>query len=111
MELQAATERAVHVRELYHRLEERHEGSAWTPRDDMLGLVNDIGTVSRLVMAAEGRWVPAGDLAEQTSGKLSECLWWILVLAHRLGVDLDEAYAATMTRIESHLETSLAGDA
>jgi NTP pyrophosphatase (non-canonical NTP hydrolase) len=111
MDLHTATERATRVRGLYHQLEERHEGSPWTAKDDMLGLVNDIGTVSRLVMAAEGRWIPAGDLAEQTAGKLAECLWWILVLADRLGVDIDEAYATTMDRIESHLGSSLAGPA
>jgi hypothetical protein len=107
MDLQTATERAMHVRGLYHQLEERHEGSVWTTRDDMLGLVNDIGAVGRLVMAAEGRWVPDGDLAAQTAGKLAESLWWILVIAHRLDIDIDEAFSTTMNRIQTHLDGSL----
>lgn len=94
---------AVRVRRLYHRLEEHLEGSAWTAKDDMLGLVNDVGTLSRLVMAAEGRWIPGGDVEAQTRGKLAECLWWVLVLADRLGVDIDDAYASTMGGIEAHL--------
>jgi len=108
MEIQAATARAMHIRALYHQLEERHEGSAWTTKDDMLGLVNDIGALSRLVMAAEGRWIPDGDLTEQTTGKLAECLWWVLVLAQRLEVDIDVAFETTMHRIQTHLEASLA---
>jgi NTP pyrophosphatase (non-canonical NTP hydrolase) len=105
MDIATASEQALRVRRLYHQLEERFEGSAWTVKDDMLGLVNDIGTVSRLVMASEGRWAPEGDVAEQTAGKLAECMWWILVLADRLDVDLDVAYGTTMDRIEAHLES------
>jgi NTP pyrophosphatase (non-canonical NTP hydrolase) len=108
MDIQTASTRALHIRGLYHQLEERHEGTAWTPKDDMLGLVNDIGALSRLVMAAEGRWIPDGDLGEQTVGKLAECLWWVLVIAHRLGVDLDNAFDTTMIRIQTRLDASLA---
>jgi len=107
MELTAATERATHVRDLYHRLERHHEGSAWTTKDDMLGLVNDVGALARLVMATEGRWTPEGDVPEQLRGKLAECLWWVLVLADRLDVDVTEAYASTIDRIEAHLQASV----
>ncbi len=107
MELETATEQALRVRRLYHQLEERLEGSAWSAKDDMLGFVNDVGTVSRLVMAAEGRWVPEGDVADQTAGKLAECLWWVLVLADRLGVDIDDAYRSTMDRIEAQLSARI----
>jgi NTP pyrophosphatase (non-canonical NTP hydrolase) len=108
MDLDQASERAMEVRALYHQLEERHEGSAWSRKDDMLGLVNDVGALSRLVMAADGRWAPEGDLGELTEGKLAECLWWILVLARRLDIDIDDAFVGTMDRIRSHLETSVA---
>jgi NTP pyrophosphatase (non-canonical NTP hydrolase) len=107
MDIQTARTRAMHVRGLYHQLEERHEGSSWNVKDDMLGLVNDVGTVSRLVMAAGGRWLPDGDLAEQTEGKLAELLWWVLVLSDRLDVDIEKAFAGTMDRIQAHLEDSL----
>ena len=108
MDITTAGERAMRVRGLYHQLEERHEGSRWAITDDMLGLVNDVGALGRLVMAAEGRWVPDGDLAEQTAGKLAECLWWVLVLADRLEIDVDDAFGRTLDRIETHLEASIA---
>jgi hypothetical protein len=38
----------------------------------------------------EPRWKPEGDLPTLLSVKLSECLWWILVLAERLDVDIAE---------------------
>lgn len=109
MDLKEATETARRVRGLYHRIEERVEGSSWSVKDDMLGLVNDIGTLSRLVMASEGRWAPDGDLPSQLRGKLAECLWWVLDLADRLDVDIAEAYETTMGEIEAHLENSVLG--
>ena len=108
MDLTVATKRATRVRGLYHQLEEHHEGSRWEIKDDMLGFVNDIGALSRLIMATEGRWAPEGDVAEQLRGKLSECVWWVLVLADRLDIDLDDAFGQTMDRIERHLEQAVA---
>jgi hypothetical protein len=104
MEITEATDLARRVRALYHRIEERTEGSPWQTKDDMLGLVNDIGNLSRLVMATEGRWAPEGDLPTLLRGKLGECLWWILVLADRLDVDITDACKSTLGDIEAHLE-------
>ncbi|MBE2320914.1 hypothetical protein DVA67_033465 [Solirubrobacter sp. CPCC 204708] len=108
MDLTEATATAHRVRSLYHQIEERFEGSPWTVKDDMLGLVNDVGTLSRLVMATEGRWAPEGDLPELLRGKLAECLWWVLDLADRLDVDITEAYTTTLTGIEHNLNASIA---
>jgi NTP pyrophosphatase (non-canonical NTP hydrolase) len=44
------------------------------------------------------------DVPEQLRGKLSECVWWILVLADRFDINMDEAFGQTMDRIERHLE-------
>ncbi len=108
MQLDDATDLARRVRGLYHQLETAHEGSPWGVKDDMLGLVNDVGTVARLVMASEGRWAPEGDVPTLLQGKLAECLWWILVLADRLDVDIAEAYGTTLGGIEEHLQGSVA---
>jgi NTP pyrophosphatase (non-canonical NTP hydrolase) len=102
MDLTEASETARRVRALYHRLEERQEGGAWSAKDDMLGLVNDVGTLSRLVMATGGQWAPEGDVPAQLRDKLAECLWWVLVLADRLDVDITDAYAS---KLEAHLES------
>lgn len=107
MQLTEASDLARRVRDLYHEIETAHEGSPWGVKDDMLGLVNDVGTVARLVMASEGRWAPEGDLPTLLEGKLAECLWWVLVLADRLDVDITTAYATTLGGIESHLQESV----
>lgn len=108
MELSEASALSRRVRDLYHAIETHHEGSPWEVKDDVLGLVNDVGTLARLVMASEGRWAPEGDVPALLEGKLAECLWWVLVLADRLEVDMDQAFGATMTTIETRLEASVA---
>src|ERR1700742_2248297 len=110
MDLTEAGERAARVRDLYHQLEERFEGSRWSARDDMLGLTNDVGALARLVMASEGRWRPEGDVPDLLAAKLSECLWWILVLGDRLDVDVDAAFSGRMDEIEAHLLESIAAE-
>jgi NTP pyrophosphatase (non-canonical NTP hydrolase) len=107
MDLTEASDLARRVRALYHQIEEHHEGSPWSAKDDMLGLVNDVGTLSRLVMATEGRWVPDGDVPALVRGKLAECLWWVLVLADRLDVDITDAYEVKLGEIEAHLQTTV----
>ena len=110
MDLTEAGERAARVRDLYHQLEERFEGSRWSARDDMLGLTNDVGALARLVMASEGRWRPEGGVPDLLAAKLSECLWWILVLGDRLDVDVDAAFSGRMDEIEAHLLESIAAE-
>jgi hypothetical protein len=110
MDLAEAGERAARVRDLYHQLEERYEGSRWSARDDMLGLTSDVGMLGRLVMATEGRWQPEGNVPELLAAKLSECLWWILVLGGRLEVDIEAAFDERMDKIEAHLLASIAAE-
>lgn len=107
MDFTVASERAVRVRSLYRQLEERNHGGAWTTEEDMLAFATDIGVLGRLVMAAEGRWVYGGNVQTELTSKLAECLWWILVLADRLDVDINEAFTAFMDRLDSDLETSV----
>src|ERR671924_1483197 len=98
--------RARHIRELYKQLEERLHGSAWTPQELFIGFGYDVGDLGRLVMATQDRWVHKGDLPEELAGKLSECLWWILVLAERLDVDITQAFAAKMASVQSSFSCS-----
>lgn len=107
MDLTTATARAMHVRGLYEQMEKRIHGSAWTPQELMVGFMQDVGDLGRLVMAAEGRWAH-GDPAEDLPRELAECLWWVLVLAERLDVDIAEAFASTMAGLDARLTARLA---
>jgi NTP pyrophosphatase (non-canonical NTP hydrolase) len=103
VDLDAARARAMEVRALYETLEKQLNGQVWTLHELMLGFGNDVGTVGRLILAHDGTWDIPGDVDAQLKHKLSESLWWVIVIAERLGIDISEAYADTMDRIESGL--------
>jgi NTP pyrophosphatase (non-canonical NTP hydrolase) len=103
----AAVERSLRIRELYNELEKRNHGGAWTNQEDVIGFVYDVGELGRMVMAAEGRWIHQGDLAKDLGDKLAECLWWLLVLSKRLGIDMNSAFVSKMDELETSLSASL----
>jgi hypothetical protein len=108
VDLATASARAKHVRGLYEQMEERIHGSAWTAPELMVGFMQDVGDLGRLVMAAEGRWKHGDDLPADLGRELSECLWWVLILADRLGVDITDAFASTMADLDARLTARLA---
>jgi len=103
--LDSARQRAMEVRALYEGIERRLNGQVWTLHELMLGFSNDVGTVGRL-LAHDGTWEIAGDVDAQLAHKLSESLWWVIVIADRLGIDISAAFADTMDRIEHGLAPS-----
>jgi hypothetical protein len=107
IDLTLATERAMHVRRLYHQLEAKSLGRVWTVKEDMLGFFTDVGLVGRLVMATEGPWGYGGDVKSELKDKLAESLWWILVLSERLNVDISEAFSSFTNRADTELTMSV----
>jgi hypothetical protein len=107
--LAEAADMALRVRAHYEQLEQRLLGRTWTLPELAVGFTNDAAYVGRLVLAAERTWDIDGDVDAELRHKLAECLWWAFVLADKLGVDLPEAYEATMDRIDTGLRKTLRG--
>jgi NTP pyrophosphatase (non-canonical NTP hydrolase) len=102
-----AVKRSIQVRKLYHELEKRMHGGAWSKQEDVIGFVHDVGELGRMVMAAEGRWVHQGDLNKDLGDKLAECLWWLFALSGRLGINVIAAFSSKMSELEGSLSSSL----
>ncbi len=107
IDLSMAVGRALQIRKLYNQLEEHLHGTSWTNQEDLIGLSSDIGELGRLVMATEGRWSHEGNLNKELGDKLSECLWWILVLSERLGINLTMAFISKMDVLDDSLTSSI----
>ena len=107
--LAPARDRAREVRDLYEALEHRLLGRTWTTPELAVGFNNDAAYVGRLVLAAEQTWDIDGDTEAELRHKLAECLWWVFVLADRLGIDLPTAYEATMDKIGRGLADAVRG--
>jgi NTP pyrophosphatase (non-canonical NTP hydrolase) len=105
MELGALQERAVAVAGLYDRYHLAAGRERWDTGDLALGFVGDVGDLAKLVMAMDGRReIP--DARARLGHELADCLWSVLVLADRYGVDLVAEFRTMTEGIEEHLESA-----
>nr|WP_255645756.1 hypothetical protein [Actinoplanes polyasparticus] len=66
--------------------------------------MGDVGDLAKLVMAVDGRReIP--DARARLGHELADCLWSVLVLADRYGVDLAVEFSRMTDGIESALQS------
>lgn len=96
--------RAMEIRRQYADLEATKYGRPWNLEELALGLVGDVGDLAKLLMAHRGvRNIY--DAEWKLAHELAGCLWSILVLSQKVGVDLESAFLRTMDDLELHLAT------
>jgi NTP pyrophosphatase (non-canonical NTP hydrolase) len=95
-------ERALAVGRRYAEVERSSYGREWSGEDLALGLVGDVGDLVKLVQTKEGVR-STENVDERLAHELADCLWSVLVLADRYGVDLERAFAGTMDELEARL--------
>lgn len=78
---------ALQLNELYEQLEIGKYGRVWTTQELALGFVGDVGDLAKLIQANAGVR-DIGDCKAKLGHELSDCLWSIIVLAHKCGIDL-----------------------
>ncbi|MFD6987908.1 MazG nucleotide pyrophosphohydrolase domain-containing protein [Streptomyces sp. NPDC059943] len=105
MELHELQARALRIHDLYDELNRHARGRVWTRKEFMLGFVGDVGDLAKLVMAEEGARPGGGRAALEH--ELADCLWSVLILAHRYGVDLDHAFRRTMDELDTSVRAQL----
>ena len=93
-------ERSVKIRTLYHQLERQMHGTEWTVEEDALAFLPDAGLVGRFTMSQQERWPGGGNTAADLEHKLSECIWWLIVLAKRMDIDIDQALEKFLSKLE-----------
>lgn len=98
-----AVAKSLKIRELYHELELKHHGSEWTVEEDALAYLTDAGIVGRLTMSQQGRWPAGSDSQAELEHKLGENIWWLVVLAERMDIDIQEVFDKFLTKTEQLL--------
>jgi NTP pyrophosphatase (non-canonical NTP hydrolase) len=82
---------ALLLNELYEELEAKRWGRIWTTEELALGFVGDVGDLAKLIQAHAG--VRDTENCKAKLGhELSDCLWSILVLANKCGIDLQAEF-------------------
>ncbi|GAA4218283.1 MazG nucleotide pyrophosphohydrolase domain-containing protein [Actinocatenispora rupis] len=97
---------AIQIHDRYDELNRRERDRVWTNEEYALGFVGDVGDLAKLVMAEEGaRSMPGGRVALEH--ELADCLWSVLILAHRHDVDLETAFRRTMAELRTTIDARL----
>ncbi len=105
MNLAEIIERSKRIRERYHELELEHHGSHWTVEEDALAYLTDAGLVGRNIMTEQSRWGKANTESRSVlKHKLGENIWWLIILAERNGIDVQQAVEDFLGKTEKLLE-------
>ena len=103
MEFKSLIEQALAIRTKYAEFEKERYGREWSREELMLGFMKDMGDLAQLVQAKEGvRRIE--NIDEKLAHELSDCLWSIIILADKYGVNLENAFMKTMQELDNHLE-------
>jgi len=103
MNFSDVVQRSVKIRELYHQLESQHHGKEWTIEEDALAFLTDAGLIGRLTMSQQGRWPTDEPPETELKHKLGECIWWLIVLADRMNIDIGDALEYFLSKTEDGL--------
>ena len=95
--------RAVEVRDMYDQVNAKNNRGQWNEADFMAGFVGDVGDLSKIIMAKRGLR-EIDDVDAKLAHELSDCLWSVLILADKYGIDLPTEFANTMDDLKKRLE-------
>ena len=106
MEFGALEKSALQLNDLYEQLEVKRYGRIWTTQELALGFVGDVGDLAKLIQANAGiRQVD--DCKAKLGHELSDCLWSIIVLAHKCGIDLEAEFTRNTRELAEHVSGEL----
>jgi NTP pyrophosphatase (non-canonical NTP hydrolase) len=97
---------ALQLNDLYERLEIKMYGRVWTTEELALGFVGDIGDLAKLIQADAGvRKID--DCKAKLGHELSDCLWSIIVLANKCGIDLEAEFSKNTRELVGYVSREL----
>ncbi|MCF2650804.1 MULTISPECIES: MazG-like protein [Niallia] len=91
MDFNNLVNRSLLIRKAYHQLEIKLHGSEWEVEEDALAFLTDAALVGRLTMAHQKRWPTGTDPQADLEHKIAESIWWLMVLADRMGIDSEKS--------------------
>ena len=98
---------ALQLNDLYEQLEVKRWGRVWSTQEIALGFMGDVGDLAKLIQAHAGvRTID--DHGAKLGHELSDCIWSIMVLANKCGVDLEAEFVRNTREISEYVSGELA---
>ena len=106
MKLSDLEKSALQLNELYEQLEIKRYGRVWTTEELALGFMGDVGDLAKLIQANAGvRDIE--DCKAKLGHELSDCLWSIIVLANKCGIDLEAEFVRNTRELSDYVSSEL----
>lgn len=106
MRFRELEESALKLNGLYEELEIKLYGRVWTTEELALGFVGDVGDLAKLIQANAGiRNID--NFKSKLGHELSDCLWSIIVLANKCGIDLEAEFSKSISGLMEHVSNEL----
>jgi NTP pyrophosphatase (non-canonical NTP hydrolase) len=106
MELRDLESSALRLNALYEQLEIQKFGRPWTTQELALGFMGDVGDLAKLIQANAGIR-DIDDCKAKLGHELSDCLWSILVLANKCGIDLQTEFVKNTRELSEYVSGEL----
>jgi NTP pyrophosphatase (non-canonical NTP hydrolase) len=106
MKLSDLEKSALQLNELYEQLEIKRYGRIWTTGEIALGFVGDVGDLAKLIQSNSGVR-DIDDCKAKLGHELSDCLWSIIVLANKCGIDLEAEFVRNTREIAAYVSSEL----
>lgn len=97
---------ALQLNELYEQFETKRYGRIWSTEELALGFVGDVGDLAKLIQAHNGVRV-IDNCHAKLGHELSDCLWSIVVLASKCGIDLEAEFLRNTREISAYVSGEL----
>lgn len=107
MNFEEISKRAIEIRTKYDKLNQEKRGVTWNEQQLMAGFVGDVGNLSKIIMAKNGLR-QMDNIDEKLAHELCDCLWSVLVLAHKYNINLSDEFMKTMDELDSRIDSDMA---
>jgi NTP pyrophosphatase (non-canonical NTP hydrolase) len=97
---------ALQLNDLYEQLETKRYGRIWSTEELALGFVGDVGDLAKLIQAHAGVR-DIDDCKAKLGHELSDCLWSIIVLANKCGVDLEAEFVRNTKELAAYVSSEI----
>ena len=96
----------LELNQLYEKLEIKKWGRVWSTEELALGFVGDVGDLAKLIQANAGIR-DIDDCKAKLGHELSDCLWSIIVLANKCGIDLEAEFVRNTKELSEYVSGEL----
>lgn len=100
MDFEVIINRVKEIQKLYAQSDKRRLGKEWDRDDYVKAFAADVGALVKLTMGKDGLR-DIDNLDEKMSHELADCLYSVIVIADKYGVDLEKSFTETMNELEN----------